>query len=169
MYNYLNQERIMKKYRMGNHNQKCIDGRITGSGNCVGFCMYYIHPGFLTSDLRKQHDCIGKQCNHYIEKSKKEQCKPNETDFFKSLSRRVDAILNKACDLTKEYEGLRFMTTKLIDGLACELSYVTISNDYELCSVVNALENETGIRVHTKRLNYSFENAVELIMEKVNV
>ena len=38
MYNYLNQERIMKKYRMGNHNQKCIDGRITGSGNCVGFC-----------------------------------------------------------------------------------------------------------------------------------
>ena len=30
------------------YNRKCIDGSITGCGNCVGYCQYKEHPGFLT-------------------------------------------------------------------------------------------------------------------------
>ena len=50
--------------------RQCIDGSITGSNKCVGFCSYYGHSGFLTADLRRQHDCLGKQCTNYIPKHK---------------------------------------------------------------------------------------------------
>ncbi len=52
------------------HHRKCIDGKITGCGNCVGYCKYCEHPGYLTKDLRKKHDCIKKNCNYYVPKTK---------------------------------------------------------------------------------------------------
>lgn len=52
------------------HHRRCIDGTVTGCGNCVGYCQFRDHPGYLTKDLRKQHDCIKKGCNYYIPKSK---------------------------------------------------------------------------------------------------
>lgn len=42
------------------HHRRCIDGTVTGCGNCVGYCQFRDHPGYLTKDLRKQHDCIKK-------------------------------------------------------------------------------------------------------------
>lgn len=53
-----------------NHTIKCINGRVTGSNKCVGYCQYEGHPGFLTKELRKQHNCIGKECYYYIQKRK---------------------------------------------------------------------------------------------------
>ena len=52
------------------HHRRCIDGRITGCGNCVGYCNFRDHPGYLTKDLRKKHDCIKKGCNYYVSKTK---------------------------------------------------------------------------------------------------
>ena len=52
------------------HRRRCIDGRITGAGNCVGFCHYCEHPGYLTKELRKEHDCIKKACCHYAPKER---------------------------------------------------------------------------------------------------
>ncbi len=52
------------------HHRRCIDGRITGCGNCVGYCSFRDHPGYLTKDLRKKHDCIKKACNYYVPKAK---------------------------------------------------------------------------------------------------
>ena len=52
------------------HHRRCIDGKVTGCGNCVGYCQFREHPGYLTKELRKQHDCIKKGCNYYIPKSK---------------------------------------------------------------------------------------------------
>lgn len=52
-----------------NHTRKCIDGTVTSSNRCVGYCKYYGHTGYLTSKLRKKHDCIGKACRYYISKS----------------------------------------------------------------------------------------------------
>lgn len=52
------------------HRRKCIDGRITGCGNCVGYCQYNEHPGYLTKELRKAHNCIKKSCNYYLPKEK---------------------------------------------------------------------------------------------------
>ncbi len=50
------------------HHRRCINGKITGCGNCVGYCKYNGHPGYLTKELRKQHDCIKKGCNYYVPK-----------------------------------------------------------------------------------------------------
>lgn len=48
--------------------RRCIDGRIRGCGKCVGYCKNVDHPGFLTRDQRKEHDCIGKGCHYYVSK-----------------------------------------------------------------------------------------------------
>ena len=53
-----------------NHERRCIDGRITGSNKCVGYCQYEMHSGFLTKELRKQHNCLGKGCFYYVQKMK---------------------------------------------------------------------------------------------------
>ena len=53
------------------HLRKCINGKFTGCGKCVGYCSYQIHPGFLTRELRKEHDCIKKGCYYYQSKKTK--------------------------------------------------------------------------------------------------
>lgn len=58
-------------YQSNPHHRRCIDGKITGCGKCVGYCNYDGHPGYLTKELRKEHDCIKKGCNYYISK-----CRP---------------------------------------------------------------------------------------------
>ncbi len=55
--------------RMG-VNRRTIDGKITGCGKCVGYCSFYEHPGYLTKEIRKQHDCIKKGCYYYSPKVK---------------------------------------------------------------------------------------------------
>ena len=63
---YCGQERMaMKNNPYNPYNRRCIDGHITGIGNCVGYCLYEGHPGYLTKSLRKEHDCIKKNCYHY--------------------------------------------------------------------------------------------------------
>ena len=52
------------------HRRKCIDGRVTGCGNCVGYCQYREHPGYLTKELRKEHNCVKKGCRYYLPKEK---------------------------------------------------------------------------------------------------
>lgn len=52
------------------HHRKCIDGGITGCGNCVGYCQFHGHPGYLTKELRKKHNCVIKGCNYYLPKVK---------------------------------------------------------------------------------------------------
>jgi len=46
--------------------RRCINDRITGSGNCVGYCMYDVHSGFLTKELREAHNCIENGCFYYF-------------------------------------------------------------------------------------------------------
>lgn len=48
-----------------NHNIRCIDGSVTGCCNCVGYCEYDEHPGYLTSDLRAKHNCVKNECMYY--------------------------------------------------------------------------------------------------------
>ena len=52
------------------HTRRCIDGSHTGCNRCVGYCTYYEHRGFLTKELRKQHDCLKKGCRYYVNKEK---------------------------------------------------------------------------------------------------
>lgn len=50
---------------------RCIDGQRTSCGNCVGYCRYSGHEGFLTKQHRKEHNCLGKKCDYYLPKPKK--------------------------------------------------------------------------------------------------
>ena len=52
------------------HIRKCIDGSVTGCGKCVGYCNYRGHPGYLTKELRRQHNCVKKSCRYYESKEK---------------------------------------------------------------------------------------------------
>lgn len=52
------------------YNLRCIDGRRTNCGNCVGYCRYAGHEGFLTRQQRKEHNCIVKRCDYYLPKPK---------------------------------------------------------------------------------------------------
>ena len=54
--------------RVSIHTRRCIDGSVTGANCCVGYCSYAAHEGFLTKDLRKQHNCIKNGCWYYIAK-----------------------------------------------------------------------------------------------------
>ena len=62
---------FFEKKSPSNYTRRCIDNSITGSNKCVGYCQYDGHPGFLTKDLLKQHNCIEKECYHFIAKSNK--------------------------------------------------------------------------------------------------
>ena len=46
---------------------RCINGHRTTCGNCVGYCRYSGH------ELRKEHNCLGKQCDYYLAKPRKER------------------------------------------------------------------------------------------------
>ncbi len=60
-------QQMERRYGNG-YNRRLIDGKITGCGKCVGYCKYQDHAGFLTKDLRKEHNCLGKGCFYYISK-----------------------------------------------------------------------------------------------------
>lgn len=69
------------------HHRRCIDGKITGCGKCVGYCRYSEHPGYLTSKHRNEHDCIRKKCFYYVPKKK-------ETDtVFNTLSEALALVM----------------------------------------------------------------------------
>ena len=68
-YNYDYFDRKQKN----SYNRRCIDGHITGCGKCIGYCTYQEHSGFLTKQLRKEHNCINKGCFYYLPKPKYEK------------------------------------------------------------------------------------------------
>lgn len=56
----------------GRHHERfCIDGKRTASCKCKGFCMYDVHPGFITESLQTKKKCVEKNCRHYLPKPKK--------------------------------------------------------------------------------------------------
>lgn len=49
-------------------NRRLIDGSVTDCRKCVGYCACPEHPGFITKQQRKTHDCVRKDCPNYIGK-----------------------------------------------------------------------------------------------------
>jgi len=45
-----------------------------------------------------------------------------------------------------------------------QFSYITISNEYSIHEVIRSLENDFHGEVSFKKLNYSFERCVQLIL-----
>ena len=74
-------EELEKFHAKANHNRKLITGRTTGCGNCVGYCEYEEHPGYLNTALRKEHNCVKKGCNYYIPKRKQASAELPDNPF----------------------------------------------------------------------------------------
>lgn len=172
MNEYITYEKLESLYGENNYVRRCINGKTAGCSKCVGYCMCQEHEGYLTNELRKEHDCINKQCSHYIAKPAKEKNNSYGNPFLKimdEMKQMQDIIFKLACRLTYKYEGMRFTSSSVTALGKCELSYVTISNDYVFEKIIDEIERKTGYTISLKRLNCSFDKAVEIVMNKVAV
>jgi len=138
------------------HHRRCIDGKITGCGNCVGYCQYKEHPGFLTEKLRTEHDCIGKGCFYYLPKPKNEKYPLKAAEILQS-------ILNTITEALVGYEGMRVLQADKCPSGGWQLKYVTITNEYHIPSIEKKLSACVGDVISMIRLNCDFEKAVQLI------
>ena len=138
-------------------NRVCIDGRVTGCGNCVGYCQFDGHPGFLTEKQRKAHNCIGKGCFYYVARPVKAKPVAERTDI-------AEQLLALAKEATAFMEGLMVLTAVRLGAQRWQLNYITISNMYPIQNVADSLSLLLDCEIHFERLNYSFDNCVKLIM-----
>lgn len=145
-----------EKEEKSSHNRRCIDGHITGCGKCVGYCQYAGHSGFLTQELRREHDCLGKGCFYYLPKIKqKHPQKVSDTS--------PEQVVTVASKLLAQYEGLRILKAEKASKGGWLLKYVTITNDYSISSIELQLSTEIGEPAVMVNLNYDFEKAAKLI------
>lgn len=139
------------------YNRTCINGRITGCGKCVGYCQYVGHPGYLTEQLRKEHKCIEKRCFYYLPKPSYGRRTPNN-----KVS--LDALLKMAVQKASHMEGLRVMNVQECGPGRWQFNYITISNAYPVNDLARALADDLNGEVYFKKLDYSFDRCVQLIM-----
>lgn len=138
------------------HIRQTIDGRCVGCSKCVGFCQYEGHPGFLTSEQRQKHNCIGKNCFYYVSKPAREK-NPTVTP---SESQKMLSIANASVVMQ---EGIRFL-----DAVQCELKkwklgYITITNDYSLTAAKEMIEKTFNCEVIFSKKQYPYERCVQLL------
>ena len=142
-----------KKYQ-SRTTRLCIDGKLTGCGNCVGYCQYSEHPGFLTKQLRQDHDCINKGCHYYVPRLRSPGREKTEDISSK--------ILGLAQQCISAMEDLRIMSI-CNKNQTWVIGYVTVFGKHNFASVEEKIQKEFGVSVSMQRLDYSFERCVELI------
>ena len=138
------------------HSRQCIDGTITGSGKCVAFCEYEQHPGFLTDELRADHNCLEKSCIYYLQKKNRVRSNRSVNDL------EHDHIMEVSRRATSDMEGMRLMRADRDADGGWTIYYISIA-DYVLDSIVCHLEEMTGSSIRFSNLDYRFEIAAELI------
>ena len=144
------------KRNSATYNRRCIDGHITSCGNCVGYCKYSGHEGFLTAKHRREHDCLGKECFYYLPKVKQ-----------KSLGKKTDTSASSIIDIISEqlslFEGMRAMSAAKNPVGGWIIKYITITNQYPISNIERHLSSTLGEAITLTKLNYDFETAVNLI------
>ena len=138
-------------------NGRCIDGSLTSCGNCVGYCQYREHPGFLTKKQRKEHDCINKRCCYYL--SKPEKPRQEKVDDISSILLRVARESAKGIDDIQILNARRECETWVI-------GYITVFGQYNFSDIEQKMHDAFGVPVIMKKLDYSFERCVELICRR---
>lgn len=140
-------------------NRRCINGRITGSGNCVGYCTYDVHSGFLTKELREEHKCIENGCLYYLQKVKSK--KPQEENYNRSSE-----VVKIASDVISAYEGIRIMDASEKPNGGWIVKYISITKEYSIKSLENRISTIVGESITMVNLNYDFDRAAQLIFTK---
>ncbi len=139
------------------HSCRCIDGKITGSGNCVGYCRYSEHPGFLTRELRKNHNCIKKECRYFISK-------PKTKRENKIVIDQSNAILHYIKENNLLPHGVRVIRVTCSPTNKYVAHYISITNDYDFINCNCAIKNSFDVEIVFENLNYSFETCASLLM-----
>lgn len=150
-------EKYEKKSRSV-HCRRCIDGSITGSNNCVGYCEYNEHSGFLTAEQRMQHRCIEKGCFYYINKER------NSINISAGKRDNAAILVSEASHCTSEYEGLRVLHAIPNGYDSWVLRYIAITNDYPIGVIEEKISKKMGVRINMERLNYDFDVCVKLLL-----
>ena len=139
------------------YNRKCIDGKVTSCSNCVGYCQYNKHPGFLTTEHLMKHNCEGKGCDYYIAKPKREKIK---------RSGYVAEILEFIRSEVESNEGIRVINIKEQEGDKYVAYYVTITNDLPFEKAVQEVVAKFNVELEFIQLNYDFDTCVEIILRR---
>ncbi len=147
---------MYEKQSHSRYNRRCIDNSITGCGNCVGYCQYSEHPGFLTEKLRKQHNCIGKQCFHYLPKLTKEKAPKILVDLSSTILTMSRQVMNND-------ECVRVVRVEYAEFKRYTAFYVTITNECEFGGYAAQIKSKLGIDVDFVKLNYDFDKCVTLL------
>ena len=91
---------------------KYIDGVYRKYDKCIGFCNNECHRGFLTKELLKEHECIGKKCTfldpiedhqYWIHLMNTEAKKAKIKEEKKQHKKIENLILEKAREISPEY------------------------------------------------------------------
>ena len=138
------------------YNRRCIDGKITGCSNCVGYCQYAGHSGFLTEELRQAHQCAEKNCRYFLPKPRKERTK------IPADSRQME-VEHLAADLCAEYEGMRITRVVRSRENSWIAKYVSITNAYSIESIEHKLQNSIGETIKLVAINCDYDTAAEII------
>lgn len=148
-------EQYEKRY-CSKYDRRCIDNTVTGCNKCVGYCQYEEHPGFLTEELRKKRNCIGKQCFHYVAKPKKKKTPQLIVDLTSSIL----AVVRKAMS---QNEFARVLRVENAEFKRYNAYYVTISSECVFDGYATQIKNELGVEVDFINLNYDFDKCVALL------
>ena len=156
---YSSSENTYAEYEKGSpstYTRRSITGTVVGCNKCVGYCKYHGHPGFLTKEQRRQHDCLNKGCYYYIEKQK-------ERRPVSSAIKDHSPIILSQIQRAMAEEAIKVIRVKRT-GL-CEYTayYVTITKDYSFEECAVKLQREHGITVCFVNLNYDFDTCVNLL------
>ena len=139
------------------YNRKCIDGKVTSCSNCVGYCQYNKHPGFLTAEHLTKHNCAEKGCDYYIAKSKRVKIKNSEY---------AAEVLEFVRSKVKSNEGIRIMNIKEQGDDKYIAYYVTVTNDISFEEVIRDVKLKFNLDLKLEQLNYDFDTCAEIILRR---
>ena len=136
---------------------RCIDNTFTDLTNCSGYCMYEVHPGYLTKKLIAEHSCHEKECKFFY------FLKSDERKIKKTLDEPISSnIMAQIAEATKKFEGMRVIKIELVDDKNLKVSYASITH-YDLEPVIKKLSVIIGMEIQMYRLNLSYDKSVELV------
>lgn len=136
--------------------RRCIDGHITGSNKCVGYCQYEGHPGFLTGELMEKQNCREKGCAYFIPKPKREH-------EIVTTDEMCPLILSHCKKALANNEGVRIMDVKNTEFSQYTITYISITNENCFENYTAVAQDLFGIEISFVRLNYDFDVCVELL------
>jgi len=152
--------------------KRLIDGNYVASSKIIGHCHSLIHRGYLTKNLIKSHDCIGKKCSSF------EKIKP---DYWQSLITAENASKEKRAKIKVEKKHTSdrdvFIKATLEDSGSIYVTairegsrnYLDISYIYDryidLSQEVKFLRKELGKNIRLKAVTGT-EEAIEKLIRK---